>query len=82
MSTVYIILSVVYALGCVALITLILMQKKRSAGLGSSMAGMGGGGGTYWDKNKGRSLEGTLEKYSKIGGFIFFVFSVVMCVIK
>ena len=77
----YILVSILYAIGCVALIAVILMQKKRSAGLGS-MGGMGGGTGqSYWDKNKGRSLEGSLEKYSKIGGALFFIFSLVLCVL-
>ena len=81
MSIPYIILSVLYAIGCVVLITVILLQKKRSAGLGG-MAGMGGGSQTYWDKNKGRSLEGTLERFSKIGGALFFILSLALCVMN
>jgi preprotein translocase subunit SecG len=81
MGVPYILISILYAIGCLALITMILMQKKRSSGLGG-MAGMGGGTGqSYWDKNKGRSLEGSLEKYSKIGGALFFIFSLVLCVL-
>jgi preprotein translocase subunit SecG len=37
---------------------------------------------TYWDKNKGRSLEGTLEKYTKIGIAIFFIVTAVTWFIK
>jgi len=53
---------------------MILMQKKR-AGLSGSFSGMGASSPapTYWDKNKGRSLEGSLEKYTKIGGAVFMV---------
>lgn len=81
MSVPFILLSVIYIIACVALITVILMQKKRSAGLGG-MSGMGGDTQTYWDKNKGRSLEGALENYSKILAGVLMVLSLVLCLIK
>jgi preprotein translocase subunit SecG len=80
MSIPYIILTLGYMAAAVALMVIILLQKKRSAGLGS-IAGMGSSQ-TYWDKNKGRSMEGVLEKYTKIGGAVLFVYSLLMCVIK
>ena len=80
MSAPYIIFGIVYMIGCLALVGAILMQKKRSAGLGS-IAGMGNTSETYWDKNKGRSLEGSLEKWTKIGGGLLFVFSIVVCLL-
>ena len=74
MSAVSVVLAILYILGCGILITIILLQKKRSAGLTGAMAGMGGGSSqTYWDKNKGRSVEGSLEKFTKIGGALFFI---------
>ena len=79
MSVVYIGLGVVYIAICVSIVVMILMQKKGS-GLGAGMSGMGGES-TYWNKNKGRSLEGALEKYSKIGGAIFMLLSLVMCLV-
>ena len=81
MSIIYIILSAIYLIGCVALMAVILLQKKRSAGMGS-IAGMGNSSDTYWDKNKSNSIEGQLEKFTKIGGAIFFVFSLIMCLIR
>jgi len=81
MSIVYIIFSSLYVIGCVALMAVILLQKKRSSGMGS-ISGMGNTADTYWDRNKSNSIEGKLEKYTKIGGAIFFVFSVVMCLIR
>lgn len=80
MSILYIVLNVIFLICCLALVTIILMQKKRSAGMGS-IAGMGNVQ-TYWDKNKGRSLEGSLEKYTKIGGAVFFILSFVMVIVK
>lgn len=80
MDTFRIVLSIVYMLICFLLITFILLQKKRSAGLGAGMAGMGSEQ-TYWDRNKGRSMEGKLEKYSKILGAVFLIMSVILCII-
>lgn len=80
MNALVIIISILYILGCAALVTIILMQKKRTAGLGG-LAGMGQSQ-TYWDKNKSRSLEGALEKYTKIGIAVFFVFTAITWFIK
>jgi len=74
-------LAVLYIIGCGILIAMILLQKKRASGLSSAYAGMGGSQ-TYWDKNKGRSLEGSLEIYSKIGGALFFIITVATWFIK
>lgn len=79
MEILYYVLAVVYILGCIALVAVILMQKKSSQGLGT-VAGMGNAG-TYWDKNKGRSVEGKLEKWTKILGVVMVVFTVVLCLI-
>ena len=76
-----IIVAVLYMIGCIVLITMILMQNKRTAGLSNVYTGMGGSQ-TYWDKNKGRSLEGSLEKYSKIGGALFFIVTIATWFIK
>ena len=80
MTILFIILSVFFVLCCIGLNVVILMQKKRSAGMGS-IAGMGNSQ-TYWDKNKSRSMEGTLETLTKIGGAVFLVFSLILCIIK
>ena len=56
-----VILSVIFVLICLALIVIILLQEGKSAGLGS-ISGMAD---SYWGKNKGRSMEGTLEKITK-----------------
>ena len=80
MSVIFIILNILFVALCVGLCVVILMQKKDSGGMGS-IAGMGNAD-TYWDKNKSRSLEGTLEKYTKIGGTLLFVFSIVLCLVR
>ena len=80
MSVFYVIVGVIYIAGCSALMAAILLQKKRTAGLGS-IAGMGNAAETYWDKNKSRSMEGSLEKWTKIGGAVLFALSIILCLI-
>jgi len=81
MSVPFIILSVVYVIGCIALVGAILLQKKRNAGGMGSVAGMGNVSDSYWDKNKSRSAEGTLERWTEIGAVIIAILSVIMCLI-
>ena len=69
-----VILSVIFVLICLALIVIILLQEGKSAGLGS-ISGMAD---TYWGKNKGRSMEGTLEKFTKAAAVLFMVLAVVL----
>ncbi len=81
MPVFYIIVGVIFLLGCFAMIAAILLQKKRTAGLGS-VAGMGNSGGeTYWNKNKGRSMEGSLENWTKIGAAILMILAIVLCLL-
>ena len=81
MSALFIILSILFAFGCVGLVSAILLQKKRSAGGIGSIAGMGNVADTYWDKNKRRSAEGTLETWTKLGAIILAVLAVILCLI-
>ena len=81
MSALFIILAIVYVLGCAAMVSAILLQKKRTAGGMGSIAGMGNVSDSYWDKNKSRSAEGALELWTKIGAAVLAVLSVVLCII-
>ena len=81
MSLMFMIVSILYLVGCGALIAAILLQKKRTAGVAGSVAGMGNVSDTYWDKNKSRSMEGTLERLTKIGGVLLGIFAVILCII-
>lgn len=58
----------------VALAVLILMQEGKSAGLGA----ISGAAETYWGKNRGRSMEGTLERITKILAVIFFLITILL----
>ncbi|MCI8269431.1 MAG: preprotein translocase subunit SecG [Lachnospiraceae bacterium] len=74
MNMLKIILSVIFVLICLALIVIILLQEGKSAGLGS-ISGMAD---SYWGKNKGRSMEGTLEKFTKAAAVLFMVLALVL----
>ena len=69
------IVTVIYVLLCIALIVVVLMQEGKSAGLSGAIKGVAD---TYWGKNKGRSIEGTLEKITKILAALFIIISVVL----
>ena len=63
-----ILLTVIYVLLGVALAGVILMQEGNTQGLGS----IGGMADSYWGKNKGRSMEGKLQKIT-IGLCVLFM---------
>ena len=69
-----IIVTVIFAILCVALTVIILMQEGKSAGLGS----IAGAADTYWGKNKGRSMEGKMVRVTTIMVVLFFVISLVL----
>ena len=75
MAVLKVILTVVYILICVALVVVVLMQEGKSAGLSGAINGMAD---TYWGKNKGRSMEGALEKATRILAVLFIALSVVI----
>ena len=77
MSTIGIVLTVILVILAVLLSVIILLQSKRSAGLGA-ISGGGAGGDTYWSKNKGHSVEGALERYTKIGGALFMIIAFII----
>ena len=77
MNILKIILTVIYAIDCIALTVVVLMQEGKRQGLGS----IAGVADTYWGKNKGRSMEGGLVRGTIIMGVIFFVLSIVLNII-
>ena len=68
------ILTVIFAIDCIALTVVVLMQEGKSQGLGA----ISGAADTYWGKNKGRTMEGGLVKATSVMGVLFFVLAVVL----
>jgi preprotein translocase subunit SecG len=69
------VLSVLFVLISLAITVLVLMQEGKQAGLSGSVSGAAD---TYWGKNKGRSVEGALEKATTILGILFIVIALVL----
>ena len=74
MAVLRIILTVILILVSIAFTVVVLMQEGKSAGLGA----ISGAAETYWGKNKGRSMEGTLVKITKILAVLFFILAAVL----
>ena len=74
MGPLRIVVTVIFIIICVALVVLVLMQEGKSAGLGS----ISGAAETFWDKNKGRSMEGMLVKITRVLVVLFMVISAVL----
>ena len=74
MDILKIVLTIVFAIDCIALIALVLLQEGKESGLGA----IGGGNDTYWGQNKGRSKEGTLVLATRITAVLFVVLAIVL----
>ena len=74
MSVIRIILTVLFIIDCIGLTIIVLMQEGKSAGLGA----ISGAAESYWGKNKGRSMEGTLVKITRVMAVLFMVLAVVL----
>ena len=69
------ILTVIFAIDCIALTVVVLMQEGKQQGLGGAISGAAD---SYWGKNKGRSMEGGLVKATTIMAVLFFVLAAVL----
>lgn len=74
MGILRIILTVIFAIDCIALTAVVLMQEGKQQGLGS----IAGAADSYWGKNKGRSMEGNLERFTTFAAIAFLVLAIVL----
>lgn len=74
MAALKIVIQILFILICIALTVLVLMQEGKSAGLGS----ISGAAEMSFGKTKGRTMEGMLEKITKICAVVFFVAAIVL----
>ncbi len=74
MAILRIILTIIFALDCIALTAVVLLQEGKQQGLGT----IAGAADSYWGKNKGRSMEGGLVKATTIMGVLFFVLAAIL----
>lgn len=76
MSVIQIILSIIYVVLGIAISVVILMQEGKSNGLGSAIGGISTD--SYWSKNRGRSMEGALEHFTRYGAIVFMIITIIL----
>ncbi|MCR5031469.1 MAG: preprotein translocase subunit SecG [Lachnospiraceae bacterium] len=74
MEALRIVLTVIFILGCIALVAIVLLQEGKSQNLGA----ISGIADTYWGKNKGRSLEGRLIVITRCLAIGFLVLAAIL----
>ena len=70
-----VILMVIFVLVCCILTVIVLKQESKQNGLSGAISGAAD---TYWGKNKGRSVEGKLELFTKILGAAVIVLALIL----
>ena len=74
MTALQYVLSIVTIIIAVIIIVLVILQESKQTGLSGSIAGAAD---TFFGRNKGRTMEAKLAKYTKIVGTIFFILAFV-----
>ncbi len=69
-----ILLTILFILICIALTVLVLAQEGKDAGLGS----IGGLSESYWGKNKSRSMEGNMVRFTRYLAIGFIVIAIIL----
>jgi len=75
LSALEIIISIIHVLISLSLVVIVLLQSGKSAGLSGSIAG---GAETFFGKNKGRTLDALLSKYTSVAAIAFLVTSILL----
>ena len=82
MSGLYTVFTIIVMVAAVGIVPAVLMQKKRDAGFSGAAGGMSGGSGSpeqaHFDKTKKRTLEGRLERITKVLAFVFMALTLVI----
>ncbi len=78
MSALEIIVSIIHVLISLSLVVIVLLQSGKTAGLSGSIAG---GAETFFGKNKGRTLDALLSKYTSVAAIAFLVTSIALFLI-
>ena len=68
------VLMILLAIDCIALTIVVLLQEGKSEGL----VPIGGMADSYWGQNKGRSMEGTLVKVTRVLAVLFILLALAL----
>ena len=66
---------------CIAIIILALLQAKHSPGASGAVMGGSTGEGNFYEKNKGRTKEGKMKRWTIILTIVFAVLSIVLGIV-
>lgn len=77
METLKNILLVCHVIVCIILTVIVLMQSGKAEGLSGSIAG---GAETFFGKNKGRTMDAILEKFTVVFAVLFLALSIALTV--
>ena len=70
-------LIIIYSIVAVVLTFLTLSQSKEDEGASCAITG----GSSFFEKNKGRTKEGQLRKYTIILGVVFIVLAIILSIV-
>ena len=69
----------IYVIVCLALIIVAMMQSKDDSGASGTI--MGSTTNNFYEKNKGRTREGKLKKWTIILGIVFAILTIVLGIV-
>ena len=78
MTALKVIFTILQILVSIAIIVIVLLQSGKQAGLSGSIAG---GAETFFGKNKGRTIDAKLSKFTAVAAITFLVTSVVLQIV-
>ncbi len=78
MTTVQLVVSIIYFILALALIAVVMLQSGKSAGLSGAIAG---GADTFLSKNKAKSADARLARMTKWIAIAFMLLTLVQCLL-
>ena len=77
------ILGAIYIIICLSIVVLTFLQKKGQEGLSGAIVGSStsAGSGNFYEKNKGRTKEGTLKKWTVIMGVSLAILTIALGIV-
>lgn len=70
-----IVVNILHIILSIAIIAVVLLQSGRSAGISGAIAG---GAETFFGKNKGRTIDALLSKYTGVAAIAFLMTSIIL----
>jgi len=72
-----IVINILHIIVCIAIIAVVLLQSGRSAGISGAISG---GAETFFGKNKGRTIDAMLSKYTGIAAMVFLLTAIILTI--